>query len=141
MLNFTIDKSAEEVGLADMLTGLMQQNVQQHPERQADFDALCGSIFIEAKDAEVSLTMEFSRGALEVFGGIHNKPDISISADAATILDLSNAKLFHGLPDLTHASGQAIMQKLIQGELKIKGWGLLAKPMLLIRFTKLLSVS
>ncbi|MFA6035085.1 MAG: SCP2 sterol-binding domain-containing protein [Myxococcota bacterium] len=141
MLNIRMDKSAEDVGLAGMLSDLMQQNVQQHPGRQADFDALCGSIFIEARDAEVSLTMEFSRGTLVVFGGLHGKPDVSISADSATILDLSNAKLFHGLPDLTHKSGQEMIQKLILGELKMKGMGLLLKPMLLIRFTKLLSVS
>jgi hypothetical protein len=141
MLNITIDKSAEDVGLAGMLADLMQENVKQHPEREADFNALDGTIAIEAKDAEVSLTMEFRKGSMVVYGGVKGKPEIFVSAESATILDLSNAKLWHGLPDLTHESGQNMVKKLLLGELVIKGMGLLLKPMFLIRFTKLLSVS
>ena len=140
MLNVKIDQSAEEIGLASMLADLMQQNVEHHPKRKADFDALKGSIAIEAKDAEVSLTLDFLGGELVVYGGVRGKPDIMISTDSSTILDLNNAKLMFGLPDLMDATGRAVIKKMLSGELKIRGSGLLLKPMLLIRLTKLLSV-
>jgi membrane protein YdbS with pleckstrin-like domain len=141
MLNIKIDPSAEEAGLATMLTDLMQQNIQQHPEREADFNALNGSVAIEATDAEVSLTLDFRGGELTAYGGIKGKPDLKIAAESATVLELSNARLFLGLPDLTDPSGRAVLQKIFSGALKLSGAGLFLKPLLLVRFTKLLSVS
>jgi hypothetical protein len=140
MLNVKIDPSAEDNGLAAMLVDLMQQNVAQHPQRQADFDALRGAVAIEAKDAEVALTLDFRGGELVVYGGVNGKPDVTISTDSGTVLDLSNAKLMLGLPDVTDATGRAVVKKMLSGELKLRGAGLLSKPMLLIRLTKLLSV-
>ena len=141
MLNIKIDPSAEEVGFVSMLTDLMQQNVQQHPKRAAEFNALKGSVAIEARDAEVSLTLDFLGGEAVAYGGIKGKPDVLISTDSAAVLELSNAKLRFGLPDLADESGRAVVKKMLSGELKISGSGLFLKPMLLIRFTKLLSVS
>jgi hypothetical protein len=141
MLDIRIDKSAEDIGLADMLAGLIRQNVEQHPERKADFDALGGIIALEAKDAEVSLTLDFSGGVLVIYGGTKGKPDVNISTDSSTILELNNAKLRFGLPDITDATGRAVFKKVFSGELKMTGMGLILKPKLLMRFTRLLSVS
>jgi hypothetical protein len=141
MLNIKLDAGAEEIGLAPMLTELMRQNVRQHPKREDDFNALRGSIAIEARDAEVALTLDFRGGELVVYGGVKGKPDVVISTDSGAVLELSNAKLRFGLPDLADPSGRAVVKKMLSGELKISGPGLVTKPKLLVRFTKLLSVN
>jgi len=141
MINIQIDESATEIGLASMLADLMKQNVEQNPAKKVDFDALKGSVYLDAKDAEVSITLVFNGGDAIIYGGKKGNPDISISTDSTTILDLSNAKTFHGLPNLLDESGQAMLKKIFNGQLKISGMGLLTKPLLLVRMTKVLSVS
>jgi len=124
-----------------MLTALIRQNVDQHPERQADFERLRGSIVLEATDAEVAVTMYFLGGGLRVHGGVQGRPDIAISTDSLTLLELAGARLRFGLPDPAHPSGRAVLRKLGSGKLRIKGSGLVLKPLLLVRFTKLLNVA
>lgn len=141
MLSISIDPAAREAGFALVLTDLMQQNVERHPRRRATFDRLRGTIAIEATDAGVALTMSFLGGELVVHDGIQGKPDVVIRADSATILELSNAKLRFGLPDLATQSGRAVIGKIRSGGLKISGLGLALKPGFLVRFTKLLSVA
>jgi hypothetical protein len=141
MISIHIDPAAREAGFASMLTDLIQQNVEQHPHRLATFNRLRGTVAIEAKDAEVALTMIFLGSELVVHDGVQGQPDVVISTDSLTILELSSAKLRFGLPDLTAPSGRAVLRKIWSGELKISGLGLVLKPLLLVRFTKLLSVA
>jgi hypothetical protein len=141
VLSIRIDPAAQEAGFAPLLADLMQQNVEQHPARRADFDRLRGTIAIEAADIEVALTMEFLGGALVVHDGIQGRPDVVISTDSFTVLELSNAKLRFGLPDPSDSSGRAVLRKMRTGELKVSGPGLVLKPLLLGRFGRLLSVA
>ena len=140
MLSIRIDPAAREAGFAPLLTELMQQNVEQHPARRADFDRLRGTIAIEATDIETALTMDFSGGALVVHDGVRGRPDVVISTDSFTVLELSNATLRFGLPNPSHPSGRAVLRKMRSGELKVSGPGLVRKPLLLPRFSRLLSV-
>ena len=63
-----------------------------------------------------------------------------LDADSFTVLELSNARLRFGLPDLFHPSGRAVLRKMRSEELKVSGSGLVLKPLLLPRFSRLLSV-
>jgi hypothetical protein len=140
-LPIRLDASAQEGGLGPMLAELIQQNIDHHPERRAIFDRLRGSVALRSTDAETSVTMGFADDGLTVRDGIQGTPDLTVTADSLTLLELTGAKLRLGLPDPAHASGRTVLRKLASGKLKIKGWGLVRRPSLLMRFTKLLSVA
>jgi hypothetical protein len=140
-LPIQLDPAAQAGGLGPMLTDLMQQNVEQHPERRADFDRLVGRVAIDATDAEVTVTMDFLGGKLLVHDGIQGRPDLAISTDSLTLLELTSARLRMGLPDPAHPSGRAVLRKLGSGKLKIRGRGVILKPLLLVRLTRLLNVA
>jgi hypothetical protein len=82
---------AEENGFAVMLTHLLRQNLDAHPEKARDLAGIGrGSVSIVAEDAEVALTLAFERGTVLVQDGIVGIPDLAIRGDADTILALSN---------------------------------------------------
>ena len=120
-LDISFADGAEEIGLASMLAELIRQNVEQRPHKKADFDRLDRVVSIEAKDAEVTITLEFKRGALVVHGGVFGKPDIGIVTDSETVLELSTGTLFFGMPNLLDAAGRRMLKKTASGALKITG--------------------
>jgi hypothetical protein len=134
-----LDKEAEEIGLACMIADLLRQNMEQHPEKERDFLALHSTISIEARDAEVTITLVFSPGSLSIYRGRHGVPDISIESDSATILELSLADMVLGVPNILGSGGRKMVEKILTGELKIGG--LLKNPGQLIRLTRLMSVN
>ena len=88
--------SAQENGLAQMLSDLLRQNLVAKPHKQADFEALgrlSGSIAIVADDADVALTLCFDDQKLTIHDGIVGIPDVTIRGDSDTILALSNMPL------------------------------------------------
>jgi hypothetical protein len=140
-LPIRLDPAAQQTGLGPMLADLIQQNVEQHPERRSGFDRLRGRVAIASIDAEAAVTMEFLGGKLLVHAGVEHGPDLVISADSITLLELTSARLCFGLPDATHRSGRAVLRKMLSGKLKIRGRGLVLKPLLLVRLNKLLNVA
>jgi hypothetical protein len=130
---------AEEIGLASMLAELIRQNLAQKPHKRADFDKLDAVVSIEARDAEVTITLDFRRGALVVYGGVHGTPDIAIATDSETVLKLSLANIVCGLPNFLDEGGREMLQKMRRGELKITG--MLGSPIQLVRMTRLMSVN
>jgi hypothetical protein len=129
----------EDAGLASMLAELLRQNLQQHPGKRRDFERLRTTIAIEARDAGVTITLEFLRGALVVHAGVPGAPKVSISADSATVLELTTLRIAGGLPMLFDAGGRRLIGKLMAGELAIKG--LLPHLPSLLRLTRLMSVN
>ncbi|MBI5528244.1 MAG: SCP2 sterol-binding domain-containing protein [Deltaproteobacteria bacterium] len=138
-LNITFAQEAEEIGLASMLADLIRQNVAQKPHKRADFDKLNAVVSIEARDAEVTITLEFRKGSLRVHGGVHGTPDISIATDSETVLQLSLASIVCGLPNFFDEGGRAMLRKMRTGDLKISG--MLWNPVQLVRMTRLMSVN
>jgi hypothetical protein len=128
-----------EAGLAAMLADLIRSNLAEKPGKRADFERLNADISIEARDAEVTITLAFRKATLVVHAGLLGKPDIRISADSATVLELSALKIAGGIPLLLNAGGRRMIAKLISGEVKIMG--LLRHPVSLLRMTRLMSVN
>jgi SCP-2 sterol transfer family len=91
---------AENNGFATMLSDLVRQNLEAKPHKTRDFDALSGTIAIVAEDAEVALTLEFSKGKLLVHDGIFKVPDVTIRGPSDAIMAMSNIPLTKpfGLP-------------------------------------------
>lgn len=135
----TVDKSAEENGLANMVAELLRENVQSSPRKRAAFDRMKGSVGITATDAEVALTLEFDRGRCAVHDGIVGVPDVAVSTDSESILQLSNVKLVGGLPYFFDATGRDVLGKMSKRTIAIRG--MVRHPVLLTRLTIVLSVN
>ena len=127
----------DDGGLPVMIAGIIKGNLEAKPYRQNDFNALNGNIYMQAKDAEVDMTMVFDKGSLTVHGGKVGEPKISISTDSETLLDLANIDVKFGLPYYFDKIGLGVVKKILTRELKIKG--LLTHTIMLTRFTKLMS--
>jgi hypothetical protein len=87
----TLAPGAGENGLANMLAGLVSQNLIAKPHKSADFAALDGRVAVVADDADVALTLHFHRGGrLVIHDGIVGIPDVTIRGPSEAIIALSN---------------------------------------------------
>jgi len=130
---------AEGVGLAVMLADLIRQNLEQNPRREPDFQKLDAVIAVEVPDAEVTVTLEFSRGSLVVHGGLRDSPVLLIRAGARNLLALPLVRISAGMPNLLSSDSRILRNGLLSGEVKIRG--MFRHPLRLVRFTRLISVN
>jgi hypothetical protein len=128
----------EDAGLAAMLADLVRQNLAQDPRKRADFERLDGAVVIEARDAEVAVTLMFSRDGLTVEAGARAAPRVRIAADSQTILALAQVKIVAGLPMVFDVQGRALVKELLRGSVRITP--LAGNIGMLLRLTRLLSV-
>ncbi|MDP8956158.1 MAG: SCP2 sterol-binding domain-containing protein [Actinomycetota bacterium] len=129
---------AEPNGLAGMIGGLIQGNLDAHPDRAALLSSPA-TYAIVAPDVDVAVSIRVKDGSVTVRNGVVGRPDLVITADSEALLALSSVPLRFGLPDATKAEGREVTRKLLKGELKVKG--LLMHPLKLARLNRLLSVN
>ena len=135
-----VDASAEENGLALMVSGLILQNLQEHPRKRADFARLRGRVAIVAEDAGVAMTLAFQGNMVTVSDGIVGVPAVTVRARSEDIVQMSLLELTRlGLPDPRGSAAREIFQKSQEGHVRVYG-ALLHIPMLL-RLSRLLSVN
>lgn len=138
MAQINFAPGTDDAGLPVMIADIIKGNLEAKPHRQSDFNALNGNIYMQAHDADVDMTMIFDEGKLTVHSGKVGEPKISISTDSETLLDLANLDVKFGLPFYFDKIGLGVLKKLfITRELKLSG--LLTHPIMLTRFTKLMS--
>ncbi|MBN1654683.1 MAG: hypothetical protein JXA30_13005 [Deltaproteobacteria bacterium] len=132
---------AENNGLAEMIAGLIRQNLEDSPEKMSDFFKLSGRVSIVAEDVEVVLTMEFNRGQLMVHNGIVGIPDVTVRGSSEDIINLSLIEVIPslGLPD---PRGE-IFRKVWAAtrERRIQVHGALSNLLLMTRLSKVMSVN
>jgi hypothetical protein len=105
-----------------MLGGLIEANVESRPERKKDFDSLAARVGIWVTDIDEGVTLVFERGALLVHNGLEPKRDITIRAEADTVMNLSNLKIgLFGMPVYYDEVGRGVALKLLQGKMRIEG--------------------
>ncbi len=138
MTDILLDNSAQENGLALMIKDLISQNIVAHPERSKDVDRLNGNIAIVARDIDVSLTLDSKKGVIVLYDGVRQKCKLKIETDSDNILKLSSLKIKFKMPCLFDKTVREVISLLFHGKLKI--YGLLKHPILLIRLTKLFSI-
>jgi len=137
-LTATVEYADEEPnGLAAIIGGLIEGNLQQHPEREALLKpAVVG---ITAPDVGVSITLQIAPGRVGVANGLQGKPHLLVEANSDTLIELSSVPLRFGLPDNFTKDGRAVTGSLMKGRIKVRGMtrhlGRLA------RLNKLLSVN
>jgi len=131
-------RDLEPNGLASMLGGLIQANLERDPSRRSLLRR--ATIAIGARDAEVAATIRLSPGSVAVANGVAvPKPDLLVVADSQDLLALSAAPLRFGLPDAAAPAGRALLGKLVRRRIRIRG--LFRHPLVLGRLSRLLSVS
>jgi hypothetical protein len=144
----TLAPGADENGLANMLAGLVSQNLLAKPHKTEDFAALDGRVAIVADDADVALTLHFQRGGrLVIYDGIVGIPDLTIRGPSEAIIALSNLPVATplGLPiprpgDLEGVGAlRVVANTLRRGELRVHG--VLLHLLLFLRFGHVLSVN
>jgi hypothetical protein len=138
MYSVQIAPDAESVALASILAEVLEANLDRHPERIKDFNRLQGNVAILASDADVALTIAFSRDESVFHGGLDDVHKLLVTADTDTLLELTNLNIRYGIPWLFDGTGQSIIRKLLKRDLRVAG--LLAHPFMLIRVLKVLSV-
>lgn len=138
MAQINFAPGVDDAGLAVMMADIIKGNLKDKPARETDFNALNGNIYLQAVDSEVDMTMAFDKGTLTVHNGKVGNPKISIVTDSMTLLDLANLRVVLGLPFYFDKTGLLTILKLLTFKLKIKG--LITHPIMLTRFTKLMSV-
>ena len=127
----------EPNGIASMLGGLIQANLQNHPDRAALLKpAIVG---IVAEDAHVALTLGISPDRVTVRNGLAPHVDVLVRADAATLTELSSTPLRLGFPDAFSKAGRAITGKLFSGTMRVQG--LILHAATVSRLNRLLSVA
>jgi hypothetical protein len=135
----TLAPGADSNGLANMLAGLVSQNLQAKPHKVADFAALDGRVAVVADDADVALTLHFqSGGKLVIHDGIVGIPDVTIRGPSEAIIALSNLPMATSLglpiprPGDREAVGaiRVVASSLRHGKLRLYG-ALLHLPLFL----------
>jgi hypothetical protein len=123
-----------------MLGGLIEANVESRPEKQKDFESLAAKVGIFVTDIDEGVTLDFRRGSLVVHNGLEPKRDITIRAEAGTVMSLSNLKIgLFGMPVYYDTVGRGVALKLLQGKLRIDG--LLGNIATLNTVTRIFSVA
>jgi len=113
---------AEPSAFASMLGGLIEANVENSPAKKKDFESLGAKVGIFVTDIDEGVTLDFRKGSLVVHNGLQSKRDLTIRAEAETVMNLSNLKIgLFGMPVYYDEVGRGVAGKLLQGKLRIDG--------------------
>jgi hypothetical protein len=105
-----------------MLGGLIEANVESRPEKRADFEKLRARVGVFVTDIEEGVTLDFQNGHLLVHNGLQPGRDLTIRADAGTVMQLSSVKIgFAGMPNYFDSAGREVVAKMLRGKLRIEG--------------------
>ena len=127
----------EPSGLATMVGGLIDQNLERDPARRRLLRR--SSATITVPDAGVAITVRMSSGGVEVRDGVDPAAHVAITADSERLLGLTSAPLRFGLPDPLDRRGRAVIRDVLSRRVRIRG--LVTHPRRLARLSSLLSVA
>lgn len=130
-------RGEEPSGLANMVGGLIDQNLERDPSRLRLLRP--SSATITVPDAGVAITVRTRPGEVEIRDGVDPGAQLAITADSERLLSLTSAPLRFGLPDVFDARGRAVLRDVVSGRVRIRG--MVAHPRRLARLSSLLSVA
>ena len=127
---------AEPNGLARMLAGLLEANLDRRPGRAALLRPAV--VEVDAADAGVVVTVRLDgRGVRVSNGAAAPRPDVRVRASGHDLLALSAAPLRFGFPDPLRREGRAVLGLIVSGKVRVSG--MVRHPVVLSRFSRLLS--
>lgn len=119
-ININIKDDAKEVGLAELMASLIRENCLQNRKKARIFSRLSGMVKITARDADVSIILEFNDGNLTIKDGANIHVPFEIIASSENIINLSNIKLFLSYPIFISREGIETIKAFVNGEIIIK---------------------
>lgn len=132
---------AEHDPLARLFVELIR-GASERDRQRADLTRMRGAVGVVADDAGTALTLRFDFGRVTVHEGLVGVPTITIrgaSDDIAALAELPFGAL--GLPDATSSVGRGVLRQLVGalGRRRLKIYGLVAHPRLVLRLLRVLS--
>jgi hypothetical protein len=113
---------AEPSAFASMLGGLIEANIEASSHKRRDFDSLAARVGVFVTDIDEGVTLDFRKGSLVVHNGLQPKRDLTIRAEADTVMSLSNLKIgLFGMPVYYDKVGRGVAARLLRGRLRIDG--------------------
>ncbi|MDB4988314.1 MAG: hypothetical protein JWN04_3492 [Myxococcaceae bacterium] len=132
---------ADESAFAIMMAELIRANLTDHPEKNADFQAMSGRVALVAEDADTTITLRFRAGVLTVHSGLFGIPDLVIRGSSESLIDLSRLPhhpRFAFLPDFGSSVARSLARAAYERKLRISG--LTVHPALALRLGRVLSI-
>ena len=120
-LSIELSAGAEDNGLANMLSTMLRQNVEDHPERVAIARTMRGRMAIFAEDAEVAISIDFEGDRVLFRDGIVGVPDLTIRGGFEQIGDLSRMEQVGALQDPRGPVNRALLSAMREGKLRVHG--------------------
>src|SRR5687767_11610158 len=105
-------------GLAPSIYALVERGVLKRSELAA---AVHGRVQLSFREAHPPVAIIFEGGAIEVFDGAVDQPDLIVTADLADVVLLTTAPLRMGMPSPVNARGRAVLQKMARGQIRLRG--------------------
>jgi hypothetical protein len=122
-----------------MLGGLIEANMESRPHKRRDFDCLRAKVGVYVTDIREGVTLDFQGGRLVVRNGLRPGRDLTIRADAETVMELSNVRIGPGgMPNYLDSTGRDVVAKMLSGRLRIED--ILGNLTTLNQVTRLFSV-
>jgi hypothetical protein len=113
---------AEESAFAQMLGGLIEANVTGSADKRRDFGALRARVGVHVSDLGETVTLDFQDGLLVVHEGLEPERDLTIHADADTLMLLSSIRIgFARLPNYFDSAGRDVVGRMLRSRLRIDG--------------------
>jgi hypothetical protein len=129
-------EGADPSGLAELLSGLIRQQLAREPSRAANLRP--SVVVLEVPDAAVVVTVRIGSSHVRVLDGSAPDAHLRVVADADRLLALTAAPLRAGMPDPFRPAGRAAITDLLARRVRVHG--LLRHPRRLARFTSLVSI-
>ncbi len=139
MYRVELDDKAKENGLANMLAQMIKENLEKNTWKEKYASSIDGDVFINAKDAEVKVSLSFRKDKVVIFDGEIFNPDVKIEANTSDLIELTKLKLspiLH-LPYPTKETAP-LLKKIAMGEIKL-GFSPF-KIMKVVNLTRVLSI-
>ncbi|RME22972.1 MAG: hypothetical protein D6806_12065 [Deltaproteobacteria bacterium] len=135
----TLAEDARDNAFAEMLAGLLGQNIEQKPEKAEILRRMRGVVSIAAGDAGVRAFLAFDGRGCTIGSGGPAEPKLSIRADSEKILGLATLKFLGPVPAPFEQATVQLLKDVLASRIKIEG--MLRHPLMLLRLARLFSVT
>lgn len=107
---------------ATMVGTTLAQNVEQHPEKLADFRSVNADVAIEVTDLDLAITLSFRDDTCTITDGVVGSPLLRLRTDSDTFNGLGLVRIGPlGIPVYVDGPGRAVVLAMLTGRLRIGG--------------------
>jgi hypothetical protein len=112
------DTDPEGAGLAELVVGLLEQNLERDPSRRRLLRG--GAVVVAASDAGSAIRIELAP-ELPWAAGWPLAAPVEVRAPSVALMALAAVPLRFGLPDVLSRDGRRIVGGILQGTIRVRG--------------------